>query len=235
MCTPLAAIGLVASAASAGLNYMSQQSMANAQERSNAEWAAMQTRQRHAEQARQDEAREKANLSRMGANEKIDPRNLEKDRAAEEARLTQNYEALNPMTGAPQEGVAFTPQGVGNSEAFKTALGNRMTQATQDAKRRIAALASMQSYGGETMGGMLSKAGDYLSSSERDINLQGNIRQGSLGAFGLEQKIDPVRYTTNPSAQLVGSLAGAVANAAGGAYGTAQGNASANNLWTMSK
>ena len=101
-------------------------------------------------------------------------------------------------------------------------LTTQVNQATAQARERIQALATANSYGG-SFGGLGTTVPITFAQGGNDINLANSIRQGNLKTYGVQQQVQPIQYTVGPgttaqqsNAKAFGSLAGTLAGAAGG-------------------
>jgi hypothetical protein len=223
MCTAMAVIGLVGSLASTAANYAAQSSLQKRQESENQRWAQQQTQKRQAEAARQEEQRKQAEVSRLGAVEDMAPEEQKEAQSAEAARLNTEMQSPESLTTSGDQ-LLSGETSVGKEVAQD--IGARVTAATQQARKRIAALAQVQSYG-NSFGGLANRNQEILGQSAQGIDMANNLRKGSLGAFGVENQVSPVRYEASPQAGLIGGLANSIAGAAGGFAGSASGYSAA--------
>src|SRR5262245_30555030 len=212
MCDPIAAtlIGVAASAATAYMNYSAQQEMMSNQARANAEWVSYQRQKSREESLRQEQARQQAENARQGTLSEVTAEKQKEAQTTEEQRLQKD---ITPQDVAVPELLQDQlMQGQGKSPLIASDLSERINQATKDARARIANLASISSYGGSQFG-LQNRAQDLFNQSGQNIRLQGSIRQGSLGAYGVEKGVEPIRYAMGGGGG--GNIAGALAGMAG--------------------
>jgi len=221
MCDPIGIIGLGLSIGMAVANYSAQQEMMANQQAANDQWLSYQQQKARQENMRQMEARQRADAARQGTLTELEANKQKKAQVDEEQRLgekitpddmlDQNPELIGDKLLSGQQNMAQT---VG--EDFK----NRVTDASRDARKRIAALATIQSYGG-SQNSIAQRADDLFRKSMQDIRLQGDIRQGSLAAYGAEKQVQPIQYTMSGGGGgggggLGNQLAGAIGRGIGG-------------------
>lgn len=218
MCDPIS-IGIasaVGSIASTAGSYMIQQRQMESQNRANEAWRSYQKQQRDAENQRQEALRQKAEAARAEGVDALAPKNQQDAQAAEEARLTEDYSA-NTSVNEDAGSKLLSGQQLGGQE-FQTDVAKRLNTASQDARKRIAALATVQSYGG-SFGGLQNRNAEVLAKSDQGINLANNMRQGSLSAYNLAKGVNPPQY--GPATDPFGGVAGTLAGIAGKSFGTA--------------
>lgn len=221
MCDPVSAIGVIGALGAAGVNMSLQQDLTDKQNAANEQWIAYQKRQSAQETARQEELRLKAEAARQGSLGELTADKQKAAQEGEQARLTRtltpedvanmaagNNQTLNDKLLSGQQGGAIEV-----SQAIK----GQLAKAAGDARKRIAALAAVQSYGGSQFG-LTNRANVIFNQSGQDIRLAGDERQGSLGAYGVEKAVEPLRYQATPSGW------GAAASALAGASSRRLGN-----------
>jgi hypothetical protein len=213
MCDPMSMIAAVGSIASSVISYSGQMSAMNAQKNANAQWIEWQRNKSSQEWQRQEQMRARAEAQRKAGEEKLRPEDQKQAQGEEQQRL------VNEIT--PKDMVDENPQLIGDkllSGMHKTAapvmegIANKLTQASRDARSRIAALATLQSYGPSQFG-MQNRVNNIFRESGQEIAHQGNLRGGSLGAYNVEKGVQPVTITSTPSPW--GGIAGALAGIAG--------------------
>jgi hypothetical protein len=114
---------------------------------------------------------------------------------------------------------ALAGQSGGDGE-FRTDLARRLNNAAGDARNKIAALATMNSYGDSQYGlGNVVPMG--FQQAGQEINKFNNFRRGSLQAYGVEKAIEPVQVQHNGSAGAMGAkaLGGLLSGLGGGGGG----------------
>jgi hypothetical protein len=213
MCDPLSAIAAIGAIGGAFMNYSAQQSLISNQQAANAEWIAYQQRKAREEWARQDAARMKAEAARQDTLSELTPEKQKEAQAQEQERVQQDITPTDMLDQQPEllQDKLLTGQ-KGASPIIQADIAEKITQASRDARARIANLATIQSYGGSQFG-LQNRAQDLFNQSGADIKLQGNIRQGSLGAYNIEKAVQPIHWSASPSPW--GGIAGALAGIAG--------------------
>jgi len=90
----------------------------------------------------------------------------------------------------------------GGDFTFQSDLATKLNTAAQDSKKRIAALATVGSYGGSQGGLDVSNAQAFQRAGE-GIDLGNEFRKGDLSVYNIQQAVDPLHYTySNPLAGL---------------------------------
>jgi hypothetical protein len=232
MCDPvsIAIASAVGSVASAGASmYEGSQAAAglqatqDAQNKANNEWVAYQ-KQIHDQQAQAEEQeRSKATSAQQDTLTKVGP-------DAQKAAQTTEAERLNTLYTKPGAGASQDPSNPSNlllsgentgNQNFMDSLTTQVNQATAQARGRIQALATANSYGG-SFGGLGTTTPITFAQGGNDINLANAVRQGNLKTYGVQQQVQPIQYTVGPgttaaqsTAKALGSLAGTLAGAAG--------------------
>jgi hypothetical protein len=217
MCEPMALIGLVGSIASAGMSYMQQQSANNMQQQANDEWVAYQRDQSQKEWARQEELRQRADNARVAAENDLTSTKQQEAQTTEEKRVQTDITPDQLKQDDPTLiGDRMLSGMQGGSQEFKDVFGQKITNAAADARARIAALATMQSYGNSQFG-LQNRTNQIFGNAAETINLMGNERQGSLGAYSAAKGVPPARVVTGSSA--MGGIASSLAGIAGKGLG----------------
>ena len=234
MCDPLAIIPLVGAVASAGASmYEGSQAAAglqatqDAQNKANDEWVAYQTKIHQQQVANEDLERQKATGAQQDTLGKVSAPAQEAAQSTEAERLNTLYTKPGSGAGSSQDpsnasNLLLTGgEGSGNQN-FMDSLTTQVNQATAQARQRIQALATANSYGG-SFGGLGTTVPITFAQGGNDINLANSIRQGNLKTYGVQQQVQPIQYTVGPgttaqqsNAKAFGSLAGTLAGAAGG-------------------
>lgn len=216
MCDPMSAIAAIGAIGSALYSYSVQQDVMSKTESANAQWVAYQRRKGQEEWQRQEDARRRADVSREDTLNKLKPEEQKKAQSEEEQRLGQDITPKDMLDQHPEllQDKLLSGQ-KGASPIIQQDIADKITQASRDARARIANLATIQSYGGSQFG-LQNRAQDLFNASSADINLQGNIRRGSLAAYNVEKGVEPIRYQANNA---VGGLATSLAGIAGKGFG----------------
>jgi hypothetical protein len=114
---------------------------------------------------------------------------------------------------------ALAGQSGGDGE-FRTDLARRLNNAAGDARNKIAALATMNSYGDSQYGlGNVVPLG--FQQAGWDINKFNNFRRGSLNAYQVEKAIEPtqVQHNGSPGAMAAKAAGGLLSGLGGGGGG----------------
>lgn len=222
MCDPMSIIGIGMSVGMAAMQASQQQELMNKQQAANDAWVAYQRRMSNAENMRQEDLRKNAEAAREGSLTELTPGKQTTAQENEQARLEKmltpedianmaagNQQTLNDKLLSGQQGGAPVVQ---------ADIKGQLAKAAQDARQRISALAAVQSYGGSQFG-LTNRANTIFNASGQTIRLAGDERQGSLGAYGVEKAVEPIKYVASPSGW--GAAAGGIAKAASGGLGTA--------------
>jgi hypothetical protein len=229
LCDPLAAIAAAGSLATAGASlYEGSQAQSqlqatqDAQTKANNDWVAYQTRIHQQQVEAENTARQAATGAQQATLNKVTPEAQQAQQIGEQARLNTAY--TKPSGTAtdlsnPQSILLSGEQG-GNQQSMDS-ITQQVNQATAQARNRIAALATANSYGG-SFGGLGTTTPITFAQGGNDINLANSIRQGNLKTYGVEQQVQPLNYTVGPGTQAtmgiskgLGSLAGTLAGFAG--------------------
>jgi hypothetical protein len=212
----LGVVTAIGTVASAGMSYVTQQNAIKKQESANNQWAQWQTQQRQAENVRQEQLRQKAEAARQGTLAEVAPEAQADAQKTEQGRLSKELGGEAPIDAAAAQAAVnnelLSGQSQGGTE-FQTDIAKRINTATQDARKRIQALATIQSYGG-SFGGLGTRNALAFNEGNQNLKMLNNQRQGSLGAYGAAQGVDPVKYATvsNPYGGIASSLAGIAGN-----------------------
>lgn len=213
----MAAASAAVSAGATGVSaYMNNQNI-NAQNRANDQWRQYQEQQRREEQARQEEQRKNADAARTQTLGDMTADKQMEAQATEEDRLKQIYGEDQSYNNADTNAALLSGQQNGG-EAFKADLAERVSKASTEARKRIEALARINSYGG-SFGGLANRNAEVLGRGDQYIQLANNIRQGSLSTYGLAKNVAPMQLT--PSTDYASGIAGATAGLAGKFAGNA--------------
>jgi hypothetical protein len=219
MCDPISMIGLALSVGMAYANYSAQQEMAAQQQAANDSWVDYQRRQ-SADYQRQDERlRQNAEAARKASLEELTPEKQKAAQENEEARLKEDLSSedlANLEKGDPNTLASRMLSGQeGAGDYAKTNIQAQIQQAAIDARKRIQALAAVQSYGGSQFG-----LTSILNAAGQDIRLAGNERAGELAAYNVAKAVEPIKIVQH-GGQSSGAMAGAGAQIAGSGLGNA--------------
>lgn len=228
MCDPLTAVALVGSAVSAGAGMYEGQQQASqlaavqsAQTQANNQWVAYQTQIHQQQVAAEDEARQRATGVQQATLQKVSPQAQEASQTAEQQRLNTLYNQPGGTAQDPSnpQGMLLSGENSGN-QTFMNSLTSQVNQATAQARSRIAALATANSYGG-SFGGLGTTVPIAFAQGGNDINLQNAIRQGNLKTYGVQQQVQPINYAIGPGTEAAGSIAKGAMSIAGSLAGFA--------------
>lgn len=208
-------IGAIASAAAGIISMQAQQSAMKKQEEANQQWANYQRRERAEAWQREEQYRQNAEAARQSTISEMDAQKQKEAQGKEEERLKQD---ITPADVKPDEKgmVAIGDEllrGTGGGDPLVTQdLQKKINSAAVESRKRIANLATIQSYGGSQFG-LQNRAQDLFNKSGQDIRFQGNLRQGNLGALGIAGNVEPAKIQTTPS--MAGGIASSLASIAG--------------------
>jgi hypothetical protein len=216
MCDPMSAIAAVGAIGSALYSYSVQQDVMSKQSEANAAWIAYQRREAQSEWSRQEDARRQADLAREDTLNKLRPEEQKKAQGEEEQRVKEDITPKDLLDQHPEllQDKLLSGQ-KGAAPIIQQDIADKITQASRDARARIANLATIQSYGGSQFG-LQNRAQDLFNQSSNIINLEGNIRRGSLAAYNVAKGVEPERFQANNA---LGGLGGALAGIAGKGLG----------------
>ena len=219
MCDPIGMIGMAFSIGSTIMQYQAQQDVMNKQEQANNEWLAYQRMKARQEDFRQENARKKADVSRMETLEELQGPKQEEAQGEEAKRLEGE---MMPTYATLPEGGQLVGDTLlsGAGSKIQAHYADAITSATRDARERMKNLAVVASTTGSQFG-LANRSNALLGQSADDIKLQGDIRQGSLLSYGVEKAVEPVKYAINPSAGMFGGIGQGLAGLAGKSMGAA--------------
>jgi len=228
MCDPVSIIGLGFSIGMSMYNMQQQQDMASQQNAANDQWVAYQRRQSQEYLKRDEQLRLNAEAARSGSLEELAAPKQTAAQEDEAARLTKALtpeELANQAEGDPNAlaSAMFSGQQNGSDE-MKTAIQGHIQQAAIEARKRIAALANVQSYGGSQYG-LTNRANSIFNAAGQDIRLAGNERAGGLSAYNVAKAVEPIKIS-----QYSGGAAGGLAQAGAQIAGQGLGNALATSV-----
>jgi len=223
MCDPISMIGLALSVGMAYANYAAQEDMANQQQAANDSWVDYQRRQAADFQKRDENLRRNAEAARSASLTELTPEKQKAAQENEQARLDKDLtpeEVANLEKGDPNTLAGKMLSGQeGAGDYAKTNIQAQIQQAAIEARKRISALAAVQSYGGSQFG-LTNRANTILNASGQDIRLAGNERAGELAAYNVAKAVEPIKIVQH-GGQSLGAGAAAGAQIAGGGLGNA--------------
>jgi len=231
MCDPtvLAVASTVAGIGGQAFNYMGQMNAQNKQEDEYNAWAAQQSKNRNAENVRQEGMRQQAEAARQQGVQDIGAEEQKKRQAEEEARLGKYLQGQDQQAAADPSATPVSAadknllsgQGAGEPQ-FQSDLAAKISSASASAAQRIKALATTSSYGG-SFGGLDTTNQEALATSGRGIDKENDFRRNSLKVYGIEQDVNPkqISYTPSPIAGISQTLLGLGTQGLGSMFGKA--------------
>lgn len=228
MCDPVGMIGLALSVGMQAANYAAQQDMVSKQNEANQAWLAYQRMKAREETARQETLRRQADASRMETLNKLSGPEQKAAQTDEQGRLEQD---LSKTAGLPSDeqlaGDKLLTSGgaldmTNASPEIAQDYASQLTAASRAARERIKNLATIQSYGGSQFG-LGTRANEWLTRANTDIGFAGDMRRGSLVAYGAEKGVEPLKYQMGAGAGSAAGIAQGAAGMAGKALGGALG------------
>lgn len=218
MCDPIniGIASLIGSAAATAGSLWTQHSAQQSSDRASAAWRDYQAKQRAAETQRQEDLRLKAEAARTNTLDQMTAAKEQKAQTQEEARLNEAYNApTQPTAQAGDQLLEGTAQG---GDAIKEDFAKKLATASQDARRRISALATINSYG-DSFGGLGTRNAETLAAGDQRLNLINNMRQGSLSAYNIAKGVNPINLPNQTD--MFGGVASTLAGIAGAGLGKA--------------
>jgi len=218
MCDPMTAIMGLVSIGASFMQYSSQMAVMNAQQQANDQWVAWQRQQAALENERQDQLRQRAEAARVDALDKMSADKQKQALTDESSRVQQEITPTNiqPDQGPQLIGDALLSGQQNMDPAITADISSQINDAAKNARSRIAALATLQSYGPSQFS-IQNRANDIFRTAGNEIQIAGDERQGSLAAYEAAKQVQPVHYSASPS--LWGGIASGLASAAGKAFG----------------
>jgi hypothetical protein len=199
MCDPFSIIGAVASVAASAIAANQQQQYIEDQNQAQRDAYQLSLKARQAEIGRQDEFQNEAETGWRNTVTDLTAEKHAADQAAAEKEFMENY---NAMDAEVKEGFLLSGQDQAN-ETIKTEIAKRANTAAADARERVAALASLSSYGTVDLNRSIA-----LNENANFLSTLGGKRRGSLGVSQQEQNISPVQISP-PSSILSDIVSGA--------------------------
>jgi hypothetical protein len=217
MCEPfsLALATTAASLAATGIGMAQQQRAAKSQNNANQYWRDYQKRQKDAEDVRQEQLRHQAEGARAQTVDQMGQEEQLKAQGTEEGRLNEIYNQNSVQDQANPTETLLSGQETGG-QLLKDDVASRLSQASADARKRIGALARINSYGG-SFGGLQNRNNEIIGQGDQGINTANNMRQGSLSAFNIAKGVNPMQMPG--STDYASGIGSALAGIAGSAWG----------------
>jgi hypothetical protein len=229
MCDPLTLGSLAIGAAGTAANAVGQAGAARKQEDEYNKWAQYQSQTRNQEKIRQEAMRQKAEASQAAGLQSVSAEAQGKAQADEAERLKALTSGQGPVTPTADPSARPIPTAESDKgmlsgqqyggEVFQSDLAKKLSDAAASVKQRLGALATVNSYGG-SFGGAGTVNPINQAESGAGIDLQNQMRKGSLAAYGVEHAVDPQQITySNPIADVAQGFLGAGMQGVGQALG----------------
>jgi hypothetical protein len=215
MCDPFTAgiIGAIGSIGSAVANYSAQSSAMSKQNDANAQWIAFQRQQSQEASARDEANRAQAMAAQQQSLQKVSGQQQMQQQQTEEKRVTEAITPDQLKTPTNVGDMLLSGQKSANPQVSQ-AMTNSITNAAQDARQRIAALATVESFGPSQFG-LNNYVNQSFQTGNQGIDLYNDYRRGDLAAYGVAKNVEPIRYQVAPGAGIFGDLATGLAKIAG--------------------
>ena len=205
MCDPtVLAIGsTVAGLAGSAVSAIGQSQAADEQKKAYDEWAAQQHANRVAAAAKSEEDRKQADAARAQGLQDVSATNQTANQSAEQARLDAYLNGQSPASteANPSPATAVSDARLsgaqGGDQVFQSDLSSKLDQAKADSKKRIAALATVGSYGG-SFGGLDNTVSEAFTKSGQGIDRANDFRRGDMAVYETQKAINPLQYTYTP-------------------------------------
>jgi hypothetical protein len=223
MCDPLSILGLVGSIGGSLINYEQQSSAMAAQEAANARWVAYQQQQAREATARDDANRALATQAQQNTDAQITAEAQKNQQSTEQQRVQTDItpDAIKPGQTTEQLAGDMLLSGQKNAAPqVQGAINTRVAQAAADARQRIAALATIQSYGGSQFSAA-NTVNRAFQTGNQQIDLYNNYRRGDLAAYNVAKQVEPAKIQMTPSPW--GGIASSLAGIAGKGFGASMG------------
>jgi hypothetical protein len=213
MAAALPLVGLALTAGAGAMQYASAVQANKAYQKNQDEWYAYQKKQSQLQSQKDEANRKKASAAQQQGLTKLG--NMPQDVSAEDARLAADLSSTNTLPTAPEATLNNELlSGQGADPGFKEYLAKTIHAASQSARNKAAALATMQAYTGSQFG-LGNTNAETLRQAGQGIDLFNNFRGGDLATYRLAQAV-PVKQVNmgagpgiGPAlAQIGGSLAG---------------------------
>ena len=205
MCDPtVLAIGsTVAGLAGTAVSSIQQSQAADEQKKAYDEWAAQQHANRVAAAAKDEQDRKQADAARTQGLQDVSAQSQTADQSAEQARLNAYLNGQSPASteSSPSPVTAVSDARLSGSDMgdkiFQDDLSSKLDQAHADSRKRIAALATVGSYGG-SFGGLDNTVSKAFSDAGQGIDRANDFRKGDMAVYNTQQSVNPLQYTYSP-------------------------------------
>jgi hypothetical protein len=228
MCDPLVGgvLAGVASMASAGINYMQQSSAMKAQEDANAQWVSYQRQQSQLALQKDEANRQKAQAAQQQTLTDVNAQSQQQQQQTEQQRITQTLDPSLAQGDTTRIAGDILLAGQKNANPLlQKDVADQVAQASAKARQRIAALSTIQSYGGGQFG-LNNTVNNAFQRGNQAIDLTGNYRRGDLAAYNVAKQVEPQRFQNvqSPFGAIATSLAGIAGKGIGSSFGFSGGN-----------
>jgi hypothetical protein len=212
-------IGLVGSIAGGLINYSQQQSAMEEQMAANQRWVDYQRQQAQEATARDNANRALAQQAQQQTADQISAQTQKDQQTTEQQRVQTDITPTAIQPGQTPDQLAGDMLLSGQQNAapeVKGAIASRVATAAADARQRIAALATIQSYGGSQFG-LQNTVNKEFQTGNQGIDLYNNYRRGDLAAYNVAKQVEPqkIQMTPSPWGGIANSLAGIAGKGAG--------------------
>jgi hypothetical protein len=212
MCDPLTLGSLAIGAAGTAASSMGQAKAAKRQKQEYDSWAASQKQNRLNENVRQDELRKQASAAQAQGVEDLGAENQKKLQSAEATRLESALAGEDASAPGANEAQATADAAISGGtyggDVYQEDFARQLSDAMKGVKNRTKALATMQSYG-DSQFGLGTQNPINLAKSAADIDEANFKERSSLGAYNIEQAVDPMQISySNPVADIASSFLG---------------------------
>jgi hypothetical protein len=207
MCDPtvLTIASTVVGLAGTAADYIGQSDAASQQEEAYNQWAAQQSKNRAEANAKDQADRQMADAARAQGLQDVSAANQKTEQQQEQDRLTSYLQGSQDSPASTESGAApvsvadarLSGQQAGDS-IFQEDLASKLNTAAQDSKKRIAALATVGSYGG-SYGGLDTSNAEAFQRAGEGIDLGNEFRKGDLSVYQIQQAVDPLQYSYTKS------------------------------------
>ena len=204
MCDPtVLAIGsTVAGLAGSAVSSIQQSNAADQQKKAYDDWAAQQHQNRVAAAAKDEQDRQMASTAQQQGLQDVSAKSQGDAQTAEQARLNSYLQGQQPASTETNAPTASSDASLGGAagasdKIFQNDLSAKLDKASADSKQRIAALATVGSYGG-SFGGLDNTVSKAFSNAGGGIDEANDFRKGDMAVYGTQQAVNPLQYTYNP-------------------------------------
>lgn len=189
MCDPISIALATTAAAGGGIAAIDRNNQAQAQQREITKYRKYQLEKRRQERQRQDLLRDQGEAQRAAAVSQLAGPEQQDAQQQEAVRLEQELSGGPMAADTPYSDKLLSGQG-GASREVSDEIARRVKGAVDKARDQIKSQAVLGSYGGSRFG-LARRNEDIFTQAGQGIDLANNFRRGSLGAWGVEQQVQP--------------------------------------------